>query len=346
MVRRGLALVVVLVGGCAEGDDPEQTTGQVLGGATDGQVSSTSDDPGMTSMNANTWTPATEGDADTTSTSDTGPANGDSSDEGGDTGPVDAYGPCQSQEGPIRLGERWPATAPGSAPNSGIDGFVTPAAAQEFECDPFAQDCPEGEKCMPWAADGGTTWNATRCSPIADNPTQVGEMCTVEGSGVSGIDDCDIGAMCFDVDGETNEGTCVEICSGSEANPVCTTPETSCTISNGGSLVLCQPICNPLAHECEDGEGCYLVEETTVCAPDASGDLGGPGDPCEFVNVCDDGLFCAGAAAVENCDGVGCCSPYCAVGDDSGCLEGQTCVPFFPNGAPSACLEALGGCSL
>ena len=39
-----------------------------------------------------------------------------------------------------------------------------------FECDLFEQDCPPGEKCMPWANDGGGAWNATRCSPVADNP--------------------------------------------------------------------------------------------------------------------------------------------------------------------------------
>src|SRR5690606_38571371 len=36
------------------------------------------------------------------------------------------------------------------------------------ECDVFAQDCPKGEKCMPWANDGGGSWNATTCSPVED----------------------------------------------------------------------------------------------------------------------------------------------------------------------------------
>ena len=38
-----------------------------------------------------------------------------------------------------------------------------------FECDLWGQDCPDGEKCMPWASNGGT-WNATRCSPVVDSP--------------------------------------------------------------------------------------------------------------------------------------------------------------------------------
>ncbi len=39
----------------------------------------------------------------------------------------------------------------------------------------WAQDCPEGEKCMPWANDGGGSWNATRCSPLDPNPSAVGD---------------------------------------------------------------------------------------------------------------------------------------------------------------------------
>lgn len=198
---------------------------------------------------------------------------------------------------------------------------------------------------MPWANDGGGIWNATRCSPVEPNPGQVGDACTVQGSGVSGLDSCDVGVMCFDVDPETNEGVCVEICGGSEANPTCQTPDTTCTISNGSSLVLCQAICNPLANECADGEGCYFVTEASVCAPDASGNMGAAGDPCEFINACDDGLFCAGGAAVEGCDSFGCCTSFCAVGDDSMCADGQSCVEFFPDGStPASCLEGLGAC--
>ena len=65
---------------------------------------------------------------------------------------------------------------------------------------------------MPWANDGGDEWNATRCSPIADVPTQVGELCMVEGSGTSGIDDCDQGLVCWQVDPDTNVGVCHALC--------------------------------------------------------------------------------------------------------------------------------------
>src|SRR6187431_2409029 len=56
-----------------------------------------------------------------------------------------------------------------------------------IECDGWAQDCQAGEKCMPWANDGGMTWNAMRCSPLAPDPALAGEACTVEGAAFSGI---------------------------------------------------------------------------------------------------------------------------------------------------------------
>ena len=245
----------------------------------------------------------------------------------------------------LRLPQDVDVEIAGSGPAQGGGFIPDPGGGVQFECDPFAQDCPEGEKCMPWANDGGSAWNATRCSPIADNPNAIGEPCTVEGSGVSGIDDCDIGAMCFGVDAETNMGTCVEMCSGNEANPICETENTTCTISNEGSLILCQPICNPLAAECGEGQGCYPLDDAMVCAPDASGEMGQAGDPCEFLNVCDDGLFCASADLVPGCFGaIGCCTSFCVNGDDSACLDGQSCMPFFPEGASAECLEDVGAC--
>jgi len=53
------------------------------------------------------------------------------------------------------------------------------------ECDVWSQDCPSGEKCMPWVSDGGSSWNATRCTSLTNDPNQPGDPCTVEGNGPS-----------------------------------------------------------------------------------------------------------------------------------------------------------------
>jgi hypothetical protein len=232
------------------------------------------------------------------------------------------------------------------------DGFVIepmfPQGGINIECDIFLQDCPDGDKCMPWANDGGGSWNATRCSPLDPAPVDIGGDCTVEGSGVSGIDNCVLGSMCWDVDPMTNMGYCLELCSCTPVNPVCNTPNTTCAIVNNGVLPLCLGVCNPLdVDACADGEVCVASGDYFLCAPDASGDLGAAGDPCEFINVCDPGLFCAQADSVPGCAGsFGCCSSLCTVGDDGNCEVGQECVPLYEEGsAPDECLGSVGGCA-
>ncbi|MEM7157489.1 MAG: VWA domain-containing protein [Myxococcota bacterium] len=133
-----------------------------------------------------------------------------------------------------------------------------------FECDLFAQDCPEGEKCMPWSNDGGKEWNATRCSPVSDMPGSAGDTCMAEGNGFSGIDDCDLGKMCWDVD-RANAGSCVTMCTGDEANPECPGNQW-CYIGFDGSVSVCMPpqLC------AEDGAcQCMCPEgQDPDCSPD------------------------------------------------------------------------------
>lgn len=219
------------------------------------------------------------------------------------------------------------------------------------QCSLFAQDCPDGEKCMPWANDGGDAWNATICVPVDDSPGQPGDECAVEGSGVSGVDDCDLGSMCWDVDPETNVGTCVPMCTGDASAPICENPDTSCTIANEGNIVLCLPVCDPLLQDCAEGQACYPIADQWNCAPDASGEMGSSGDPCEYINACDAGNICLGAAAWPGCVGsAGCCSPVCDVEDPQGDAQcpgdGQTCQVWYEEGASPPGYEAVGACAL
>jgi len=145
-----------------------------------------------------------------------------------------------------------------------VDGGGVP-----YECDVFMNDCVQGEKCMPWANDGGEIWNASRCSPIAPDPGSPGDPCIVEGSAVSGIDTCVLGSMCFYVDPETNEGSCVEVCSNSEDAPVCL--EGTCLVQFEGALPLCFETCDPKVASCAKDEACEPVSDealdTDVCVP-------------------------------------------------------------------------------
>ena len=214
------------------------------------------------------------------------------------------------------------------------------------ECSTFEQDCPDGFKCMPWANDGGGSWNATRCAPLDPNAAQVGDPCSVEGSGVSGVDNCELGAMCWRVDAATNTGTCIELCGCSAENPICETPNSFCSITNQGALAICLSVCNPLDPDsCSEGDGCYFTSGYFVCAADASGEAGNVGDPCQFLNVCNPGLMCVAGSSFPGCNAQGCCSSLCTVGDDSPCVDGQACVAMYDEGqAPDACLAEVGAC--
>lgn len=203
---------------------------------------------------------------------------------------------------------------------------------------------------MPWAYDGGSSWNATRCSPLADDPGAPGDPCTVVGSAVSGIDDCERGAMCWDVDPETNTGECIAFCEGVEENPTCTNPCDRCNLTSDGIVNLCLPTCDPLAQNCGHGEACYPIDDDFVCIVDASGDLGGVGDPCMFPNVCDPGLYCADASTLPGCESERCCAPFCDTAEADTCdalLPGTTCLPWFDRGrqAPGGCVgTTIGAC--
>jgi hypothetical protein len=231
--------------------------------------------------------------------------------------------------------------------------ICVPDGTPDDPCDIWDQDCPDGEKCMPWANDGGNAWNALTCAPIEADAGQPGDPCTVEGSGVSGHDSCDTASMSWNVDPETGEGTCVAFCAGTRENPVCDDPETDCVIANDGVLPLCLPSCDPLLQNCPDGQACYPGEDSFVCVPDASGpDLGGYGDPCAYTNACDPGLLCAGAVAVPGCQSALCCTEFCDVSEadpDAQCQgqgDGQQCLGLFEEGEIPPGAEDYGFCAL
>jgi hypothetical protein len=275
-----------------------------------------------------------------------GPA--DDSGTAGDTGetmPMLTSGTGGNEEGPMGSSG---GSEDGEDTDDGPSSFIADpdGGGISNECDIWTQDCPEGEKCMPWANDGGSSWNATRCSPINDNPGQPGDECTVEGGGVSGLDDCDVASMCWDVDPETNLGVCVGFCEGSEDAPLCSNPDDACSITNDGVLILCLPTCDPLLQDCADGQACYPESNGFICSPDASGEMGVYGDPCEYINVCDPGFWCANARSVPNCVGaIGCCASYCDVTEpDPFCEPDTECTIWHEEGTAPPGEEDIGVC--
>ncbi len=219
------------------------------------------------------------------------------------------------------------------------------------ECSNWDQDCPEGQKCMPWADNGSNAWNATKCVPVDPAKGQPGDTCTTMGGGVSGLDTCDLGVMCWDVKPDTMMGTCVAQCTGSEAAPMCG-QETTCFVSNDGVLNLCLPICDPLAQDCPSENLCIpnpQNNEVFTCVLDASGDAGKAFDPCEFINACDKGFLCANVMLGMECmpDAIGCCLPFCDTTEPAMCPGvGQECTPWYDMGTAPPGFENVGICGV
>lgn len=233
-----------------------------------------------------------------------------------------------------------------AAPGSDDDGgFLLPPdlGAAVRGCDPWAQDCPLGQKCAWYGTDGG--WEAARCVPIVARPLPVGASCTVEGEPYGGFDDCERGAMCFAAAGEPSE--CVALCRGSEAAPWCADACSPCRRGSNG-FALCMTMCDPLASDCPVDLGCRRSSEGFMCMPNAD-ELAGPGGPCDLDDACAIGLRCVPAEQLPACAAAGCCSPYCDLdgADDCGAVLPDThCVAEFETGQAPSCgsLPHLGAC--
>ena len=346
----GWVAIGLVVPGCV--DDPINVTTESESSTTMEGTSSTTMTPSTsasssTTVNPSTTVPMTDSDSDGTSTGivvETGSTT-DEPNTGSTTNEVTAG---TSTGEPPMTSTTTDGTTFGMDTSAFVDTgiiFIDPTGGPELECDLWEQDCPGDEKCMPWANDGGNSWNAWRCSPIDPAPDQIGDTCTVEGSGVSGVDSCDIGQMCWDVDAETNEGTCIGFCEPPQAAPTCAEPDAFCVITNDGILPLCLPGCDPLMNDCPDEQICVGVDDAFVCAPDASGEMGVYGDPCEFLNTCDAGLACMDADLVPDCFGAaGCCSPYCDVSAPI-CPDPELeCSPWYDEGTAPDGYEDVGIC--
>ena len=193
------------------------------------------------------------------------------------------------------------------------------------ECDPWQQDCPEGEKCVPYGSTGGN-WDANKCVAILGDG-QPGEACSYGGT-VEATDDCGAESYCWDVidvDGQ-DIGTCAAFCQGTPDAPVC--PEqTSCLIANGDSITLCIPICDPVMQDCDPGLACYFYIDAFNCVWTTQ-DI--PlGEPCSFINDCIGGTGCMPADVVPNCNGAACCASFCSLSQPDCPQMGTECAPFF-----------------
>jgi len=209
-------------------------------------------------------------------------------------------------------------------------------------CDPFMQDCPAGEKCVPYASSGGT-WDANKCVQVTGD-AQPGDSCIWDGPS-AGTDNCGEDSICWDamdVDGVA-VGVCTPFCDGSADNPICD-PQTSCLIANEGAITLCITTCDPLLQDCAEGLGCYWANSDFNCVFTTDGS--GEGQPCGYINDCAPGNLCAAADALPECAGSSCCAAYCDLASPDCLTAGTECVTFFEEGLAPPGYEDVGICVL
>jgi hypothetical protein len=153
----------------------------------------------------------------------------------------------------------------GSSSSSG-GGFIveddTPNG--NIECDVFAQDCPDGFKCMPWANDGGGSWNAAKCSPVARRG-RAGRR--VHGRGRRRQRRRRLRAR-HDVLVPRREerGHVHRHVHRHDRRADLPGPEQICDISNDGVIIICLDTCDPLTQDCPDGQICFFDGGTSSSA--------------------------------------------------------------------------------
>jgi len=221
---------------------------------------------------------------------------------------------------------------------------------QRMDCDPMLQDCPDGERCAPYGY-VGSTWHASRCVPLASDPKQVGETCSVFGAWNAGCDDCVAGAMCLFVPEDDGEGVCVRFCEPPGDKASCSESGKICAMANDGALPVCLDPCNPLTPGCPPEAGCLYIHEIQdfACAPrwmDAA-----YGEPCStFLGTCASGLACVDREAFpEGACPSGCCTQACDLSAPNECphaQDGQVCTPLCEPGQAPPGNENVGLCKM
>lgn len=236
-----------------------------------------------------------------------------------------------------------PDTTTGASTND-TTGDTT-GQVEPLSCDPWVEDCPEGQKCIS-SSDEGLTWHAPTCSPLVGDPDAVGEPCTADP-----VDSCGEHAMCWHIDPVTGLGTCRALCSGSALEPACDAGAV-CYQRSLGNLAVCLPACSPIESTCPAGETCIPRPSDAVvfvCVPDRGGDEGQAFDDCKYWDVCDPGLGCMNVALASECDpeAVGCCLPFCDITQPDTCPgQDQECLAWYEAGYEPPGLEDVGLCGL
>lgn len=287
-MRLAIALGLILPSGaCGPTVSSSEGTGTTAEQTTDGGETSTASMPSSSTPTTGASSVGSVGSEVSTSVTCDGPACSSSSDTGGLT------------SGGLDFGSGGP-------------------------CAILAQDCPEGQKCVPQPP----TWDPV-CRPLDPQPVATGEPCKTEGSN----DPCAAGLVCSDL--IPDSGQCVPLCDGGQGCP----DGRLCVGFNGVSFGLCLKACDPLMPDCAADEQCTSFSGALpiTCVP-AGGDA--PfGSSCKTPPDCASGLLCQYGTGI--CEDDYCCTSLCDTKMPV-CPDMLECMPVFEDPPPD--LENVGSC--
>ncbi|MBC8071263.1 MAG: hypothetical protein IAG13_23260 [Deltaproteobacteria bacterium] len=216
------------------------------------------------------------------------------------------------------------------------------------ECNPEQQTgCAGGEKCVLADDDEDGWYDRGRCFPVDPQAVELYEPCAYTEGRYQGAENCSAQSLCM-YTGGGDQPSCVGLCLFAEPDGwddvSCEDPYASPSVGCQTCFCMCIPSCDPIAQDCPAAQGCYPVQDDLECAADASGEAGGAGTPCEFVNACDPGLLCADAEDLPSCESsVGCCTPFCDL-EAADCPAGTECTAWFEPGDAPVGYEHVGAC--
>jgi hypothetical protein len=209
-------------------------------------------------------------------------------------------------------------------------------------CDILLQDCPQGEKCVPYSSLGDGSLNAPKCVLI-DGDGAPGEAC-ISGGPIDATDDCDASSFCFGYDADTLQGGwCHPLCMGTPDNLACIDGwECHVPVPH---LEYCIESCNPLADTCGSDRLCTWTGTVFTCV--STGAEAVVGEACQMPNDCMSGSLCVNGGLLEDC-ATACCAEYCDLLAGNGPCQAiqpnYVCEPFFMEAPPE--YENVGVCSL
>ena len=284
---------------------------------------------------------------------------GDGSDGGGGDGTTTTTSTTTASGTGVVSGDTSSGTSAGSSSGepwdeSGGCGFLCPpdATHPDQQCDPVAQDCAEGEKCVWYVPPGGQLRrDAGRCIAVTGDG-QPYEPCTLPtGFGPGITDDCGAESYCLEVYGTADHGFCAPFVDpGFDCRAY---PGANGAGENGSDFpsACLYYECHPLVEgSCPEGMQCTFYPAflygTNMCwfvPPEADLPLGAE---CDF-GECGEGELCVPAEWTSGCTGERCCTQWCDLNAPA-CDDPTTACELFPvwasDGDPD--FEWLGACVL